>query len=327
MHRRTFLFTVASLAALAGCRRTGGPVVSSADAARIAADQAARERHLAALPAHRVPVDAAFTTPPRSVNLLELFPEVKPLQRMALRLHPRYSDEPAAEASKLGGQFLWPAEEPWPVCDEHKIPHVPVLQLRADEAPTRVTFRPGTDLLQLLWCPRDHGPTGGPKPALVWRKAADVRPPLAGPPDTSSAFLGYVPTPCRLFPERVLELPDWHTVKVTPLREKVEGWKPTSGQDPVDFYERELSAAPGTKVGGYPRWLGTPNPPSCPVCRRGMDHLLTIDPDEGREPSWRPAEQPEGSIYAATGLSLPPPGNCHVFVCHRCDDWPVTAAR
>jgi hypothetical protein len=326
MNRRTFL-TVAALTPLAGCgRRASTGVVSSADTVRIAADKAAREKHLAALSAHRVPVGAKFTTPPRPVNLVELFPEVKPLQRFTLRLHPHFSDEPAPGASKLGGRFLWPAAEPWPTCEAFKIPLVPVLQLTADDAPPQVKFKPGSDLMQLLWSPRDHG-TGGPKPMVVWRKTADVSQPLAEAPDTASAFLNYVPVPCRVFPERVHELPDWHTVKVTPLREKVEAWKPADGRNPVEFYERELSAAPGTKVGGYPRWLGTPNPPSCGVCKRGMDYLLTIDADEWREPSWIPAEEAKKERYPATGMSLPSPGNIHIYICRRCDDWPATASK
>jgi hypothetical protein len=273
--------------------------------------------------------DATFTTPKRPVNLLELFPEVKPLQRITLRLHPRFSDEPAPDVSKLGGRFWWPADEPWPTCEVFKIPLVPVLQLAADDAPPQVKFPPGTDLMQLLWSPQDHGPTGGPKPKIVWRKRADVRPPLANAPDTANALLNYVPVPCRVFPERVMELPDWHTVKVTPLREKIERWTPDGGRNPVEFYERELSVAPGTKVGGYPRWLGTPNPPSCDVCRRGTDYLLTIDSDElNREKSWTAtAEGVKDRHPNPTGLTLPEPGNMHVYICRRCEEWPVKAAR
>ena len=125
-----------------------------------------------------------------------------------------------------------------------------------------------------------------------------------------------------------MELPDWHTVKVTPLREKIEGWKTDAGRNPVEFYERELSAAPGTKVGGYPRWLGPPNPPSCDTCKRGMDYLLTIDSDElGREQSWAARSTAELRHPNPAGLALPEPGNLHVYVCRRCDDWPVKAAR
>ena len=33
---------------------------------------------------------------------------------------------------------------------------------------------PGTDLLQVLWCPFDHGELGLPAVVLKWRRAADV---------------------------------------------------------------------------------------------------------------------------------------------------------
>lgn len=325
MHRRAFLIA-SSLAAVVGCRpRSGGSGTSAADAARIAADKAAREKHLAVLAEFRVPPDATFATPKRPVNLLDLFPEVKAVQRQTLRLHPRYSDEPAADATKLGGPFWWPANEAWPTCEVFNIPYVPVLQLAAADAPTQVKFRPGSDLMQLLWSPREH-PSGGPKPVLVWRKRADVKEPLALPPDTSAAFLSYVPVPCRTFPEKVFELPDWHTVKVTPLRDKIQAWKPDNGCNPVEFYEEELSAAPGTKVGGYPRWVGNPHPASCDVCKRGMDYLLTIDAREvGRSAGWDPPSGTKSHPNPA-GLTLPEPGSVHVYVCRRCDDWPVKAA-
>jgi hypothetical protein len=331
VNRRAFL-AAAPIAAVAGCRRPNSP-----DAARVAAERAARGQHLADLAGFRVPPDATLTTPNRPVDLVQLFPEVKPLLRVTLRLHPRFSDEPAAGATKLGGRFLWPAGEPWPACEVFNVPLAPVLQLTADDAPPQVTFKPGTDLLQVLWSPRDHGPAGGPRPRLVWRKRADVTEPVAELPDTTNAFLGYVPVPCRVFPERVTELPDWHTVRVTPLRAKIEGWKPDGGRNPVEFYETELSAAPGTKVGGYPRWRGTPNPPACATCKRGMDYLLTVDSDEwAGGTGWVPVEEhrhlehgrpgPPGYARAA-GLTLPEPGNVHVYVCRRCDDWPVKATR
>src|SRR5438270_665952 len=80
--------------------------------------------------------------------------ELASRRRTAVLLHPRYSDEPPADGSKVGGTLLWPASEPWPTCDTHPgLRLVPVLQLRADEFP-EVVFPPGKDLLQVLWCPR-----------------------------------------------------------------------------------------------------------------------------------------------------------------------------
>src|SRR5436309_2268597 len=81
-----------------------------------------------------------------------------------------------------------PAAEPGPVCDEHHIPYVAVLQLRAEDAPPNWPFRDDADLFQLLWCPRVHGP-GWVKPSVMWRKRASVSEPLAEPPATDAAFL------------------------------------------------------------------------------------------------------------------------------------------
>lgn len=329
LHRRRFLAASAALplAALAGCRRDpNAAVVSPADARRIAAEQAVRNAHLAALAAGKVPPTAHFTTPQRPVNLLNVFPELKPLAKMTVRLHPRYSDEPAADQSKLGGAILWPASEPWPVCEAFKIPYQPVLQLLADDAPNQLQFKPGSDVLQLLWSPREHDGLGGPKPVAVWRSRKDVPPPFADPPPTANAFPGYLPVPCRFFPEPLLEFPDWHTAKVTPLREKVEAWIPPGGGDPVAEYER-LSVAPGTKVSGYPKWVNPPNPPACDTCHRGMDFLLTLDTNEWREASWIPIEEANKPELKATsanaaGLTLTG-GSYHLFVCRRCPDWPV----
>ncbi|MFF7129396.1 MULTISPECIES: hypothetical protein [unclassified Streptomyces] len=59
------------------------------------------------------------TTPPRPVDVEAAFPELGGMRRGATRLHPRHGI-PTAQDSSVGGPFLWPADEPWPVCT---IPH------------------------------------------------------------------------------------------------------------------------------------------------------------------------------------------------------------
>jgi hypothetical protein len=125
-------------------------------------------------------------------SVLDVLPELAVRQRLAIRLRPkRLADGEALprESSKLGGDFLWPADEPWPTCPTHKIPWVGVLQLRADDFP-EFRFKSGSDLLQVLWCPQvGHRGHWNPEPVLVWRSAAAVtrplldtpRPPLPGP--------------------------------------------------------------------------------------------------------------------------------------------------
>ncbi len=59
----------------------------------------------------------SLTTPPRPFDLAALFPELAPLARTATRLHPR-PGSPTVHDSSVGGPLLWPADEPWPYCDE-----------------------------------------------------------------------------------------------------------------------------------------------------------------------------------------------------------------
>ena len=128
-----------------------------------------------------------LTTPPPILDVLKDFPELAPLARTTVRLHPRRAIDGDVDASKLGGAFLWPVDEPWPVYDESRvnrfvqellgnpamvqffrdegrtddvgripagtsIPFAPILQLRAADFP-EMPFPAGADLFQLLWFP------------------------------------------------------------------------------------------------------------------------------------------------------------------------------
>ncbi|MGC0344254.1 hypothetical protein RKD20_009288 [Streptomyces sp. SLBN-8D4] len=59
----------------------------------------------------------SFTTPPRPLDVTALFPQLAPLARTATRLHPR-PGSPTPYESSVGGPLLWPADEPWPHCEE-----------------------------------------------------------------------------------------------------------------------------------------------------------------------------------------------------------------
>ncbi|MEV4337727.1 hypothetical protein [Streptomyces sp. NPDC049590] len=61
------------------------------------------------------------TTPPRPLDITVPFPELAPLARTAVRLHPRAGTSTPADSS-LGGPLLWPAGEAWPGCPEHAGP-------------------------------------------------------------------------------------------------------------------------------------------------------------------------------------------------------------
>ncbi|WP_055588016.1 YwqG family protein, partial [Peterkaempfera griseoplana] len=53
------------------------------------------------------------TTPPRPLDITEVFPELADLARTAFRLHP-VPGQPTVHDSSVGGPLLWPADEPWP---------------------------------------------------------------------------------------------------------------------------------------------------------------------------------------------------------------------
>jgi len=57
----------------------------------------------------------ARTTPPRPFDVAAVFPELAPLARRTVRLHPRLG-APSVHDSSVGGPLLWPAAEPWPGC-------------------------------------------------------------------------------------------------------------------------------------------------------------------------------------------------------------------
>ncbi|WP_027344174.1 hypothetical protein [Hamadaea tsunoensis] len=57
------------------------------------------------------------TTPPRPLDLTALFPELAAYATTSTRLHPR-PGTPAVGDSSVGGPLLWPADEPWPMCED-----------------------------------------------------------------------------------------------------------------------------------------------------------------------------------------------------------------
>ncbi|MFD7500488.1 hypothetical protein [Streptomyces sp. NPDC059850] len=55
------------------------------------------------------------TTPERPVDIEAMFPELAEYRRTSTRLHPR-PGTPKPQESSVAGPFLWPADEPWPMC-------------------------------------------------------------------------------------------------------------------------------------------------------------------------------------------------------------------
>lgn len=54
---------------------------------------------------------------PPPLDITAVFPELSDLAATTIRLHPR-KGEPGVRDSSLGGPLLWPADEPWPACEE-----------------------------------------------------------------------------------------------------------------------------------------------------------------------------------------------------------------
>lgn len=265
----------------------------------------------------RVSSTATRTTPRSPVDVLEQFPELKPLLRVAVRLHPRFSEEPAPNRSKLGGQFLWPAAEEWPTCTELHVPMQPILQLTADDAAPRFPFRPKSDLFQLLWSPLLTR-SGSPQIVGVWRNSTEVTGDLARTPKVATSP-GWIPLPCRFFPERLSELPS-PSAMPSSMREKIE-----RATFPVDFVAN-LAASRGTKVGGWPR--NSKVVATCRTCVHPMDYLLTVDSCEWTAPDaarWKPNEDrdEEGFRKAANFDFGRVDGSIQVYICLRCERWPL----
>ncbi|MEV0324401.1 DUF1963 domain-containing protein [Streptomyces sp. NPDC050658] len=264
-------------------------------------------------------------TPPRPLDVEELFPEVVPFRRETVRLHPR-AGEPTHRDSSVGGPLLWPEREPWPVCPTHEAsPMVPVVQIYRSDMPdaVRSPFPDGCDLLQVLWCPLEHAGEWV-VPHIRCRASDAVGAPAGPPPVPSAARRGRVPRPCVVHPEQVTEYASWDLPSEVRdvLEKRFEEVEAATGWD----YQYHLSTAPGIKLGGWPGWSQEPAWPRCTQCRRPMEHLLTVESWEADAESgltWTPVED-RGRRYDGPDLMLGDAGGVYLFVCTACPDRPYT---
>jgi hypothetical protein len=287
-----------------------------------------------------------MTLPP-NFSVPELFPRLADLARETVRLHPRLGTEPALDASKLGGEMIWPEVLAWPTCTlphpstelrrgmvVHSMkptgnPYVGVLQLTRQDVP-ELGFPADADLFQLLWCPNDHEPLFGPVCRVAWHATDGVRLASAAIPSPPSAP-DYLARACVLHPERVTEYPSVFELP-DELFEPIRAWEASLGDDPI--YQYQLSTAPGTKVGGHVGWIQDPQVPECEAGHR-MEHLLTVESaefDGGTWPRWLTVEESDAwsgptrrrfEIQSAAGLMLGDMGALYVFICRSCADWPI----
>lgn len=288
--------------------------------------------------------DEGWVTPEPPIDLAAEFPELAPYARTTTRLHPRRG-APNVFMSSMGGKPLWPADEAWPMCpgshfgtyDEEPVAAVPLLQLYQRDV-AQLPFPDGTDVLQVLWCPREHPMTesGGPRTTLVWRATSAVADVIAEIPQSVEHCPDYLPTPCVLHPEpgvveypaREGDLPEgWDWDRLDDFEDR-SGWKAFS----------TLFTASGTKVGGWPHYCQESYWPDCLACGERMEHLLTVDDSEWDGDGWvrwipRADErfrvagtnwelfEDESAAGSPSDISLG--GGCmQLFYCPRCPDMP-----
>ncbi|MCZ2343430.1 MAG: hypothetical protein LC104_16800 [Bacteroidales bacterium] len=327
-NRRAFLALAAGL--VAGCGRESPsthavPAVTDAEQAA----WLARQRSLAQR--FGVAADAARTTPEPPFPVTQPFPELKPLMKLTVRLHPRlprpddHRFDQERTASKIGGIFAVPKS---PLRGRNGC--IPILQLRVEDAPPHLRFDPNTSLMQVYW----QVPTHPGEPPIVRTVFIEPDHEKGGtPPLPEGIPLAWVPFPCRVFPERVAEYPSPYLMPKM-MRERIAAWKPPDAErSGTDFFLNQLGPAPGTKVGGWPRILGEPNTPTCEQCHRLMDFLMTVATREWDAPTvarWQPQEE-RGSLdpsgyQSALGLDLGDRHHgIHIYLCNTCPDHPSLA--
>jgi hypothetical protein len=256
----------------------------------------------------------------------------------------------AAAGRPRGGPRFTPEESsfierfragtPWP---EGPVPMLPVAKFYTRDIPG---LRPPgkADLLQVLWCPFDHGRKPYPKPVTYWRETAKITSILADPPEPPSVQVEwYLPEPCTFHPEQITEYPDsWELGK--DLREEIQQWcaeqfgrtAPDSSAEPPEvFYRKELAVSPGWKLGGWSSWGSTgPNSQFCSVCGVTMEPFLTINSAEwdSNSVTWIPyedqgnADDPayEGAAHRPSMLQISDMGRLQFYACPASPDYPYT---
>ncbi|MFD8222792.1 hypothetical protein ACFV16_01260 [Streptomyces massasporeus] len=230
-------------------------------------------------------------------DLRTLIPEYAGLARTTTLLNPEPGDTDVRESS-LGGELLWPADEPWPYCaqEDHwtfgsdprnrteivpgAVPMVPILQLYARDVP-ELEFPEGKDLLQLVWCALVHEQDAGPVvPRLYWRNEAEIvaAGPLSEIPGVSEGEYDEdnMPEPSTLSPSTAEDCPSRHDLP-RDLRETWEPRLPSAAGGTGAVWPPDSNVI-ATKVGGWPAWTQPADWPDCESGHR-MEHLLTITGD------------------------------------------------
>ncbi|SDL35854.1 hypothetical protein SAMN05216298_3594 [Glycomyces sambucus] len=172
-------------------------------------------------------------------------------------------------------------------------PLIPLAQLYYRDVP-HLPWADRYDLLQVLWCPRDHPDIETPyNPALQlrWRRTEQVGPVLADPPVPLVCNGNYVPRQCVLHPETVTEYPLTADLPAD-LAEAIRAWSEQIGDGTA--YHWGTSSAPGMKTTGYGGTWGIidPYPIRCECGERQLPLFTTATGEfDGGTTSWRPVEE------------------------------------
>jgi uncharacterized protein (TIGR02996 family) len=329
--------------ALGRAVRAGEPFEATAD----------RERRLRALlNPEWVSRFRRLTTQPPPFDVAALDPAYAAHARRTIRLHPRAGDVPELAASKLGGLFLWPADEPWPTAaglsvdpdfvrwwgsvpaDWSAIPLAPLIQLNRRDVP-HLAFPAGADLMQVFWCPFMTG-EHAPEPFVFWRNSAEVKSPRCAPPEPAKDQMsGCIPRPSRLYPEEVIEYPVSDEVPENDaLAQAVWAWA-AGWPRPGSSYGYWWNRCAGWKVGGHP-WV---NQSDCvrveAVARDGrpMEYLLQVSQKELNHTNWRWCAVEDRNlcftgaggafVREAGGLDVLSRGNYHLLMDRGSSPWVV----
>lgn len=192
------------------------------------------------------------------------------------------------------------------------VPMIAVAQLYRRDVPG-LGGPAGADVLQVLWCPLDHDDLEYcPRVHLRWRDSTQVTEVLAAPPEPVVVNGDYLPQPCGLDPEVIVEYP------YTGLG--------TAG----------LHIADGWKIGGYADWsLSDPRPMDCERCGTPMELLVCAASSEWDHETfaWRPVEDavaPASSslfpVSGPTGVVIGRGYSLWVFTCPVSGDHPHRTA-
>ena len=283
-----------------------------------------------------------FTTRPSPVDIESNYPELAPLRRTAVRLHPRKKSDLPVDSSKIGGVFFANDPAEWPFCRTHKTHHIGILQLTKYDVP-ELGFPDGCDIFQLTFCPFDHDDVYCPDVSGRWLSLSDDHIQQSSNPSFEEPEYKYIPNECAIHPERVEdyphmdELPEDLQARIGADRSlvgPVEEWleRPDDEWAPETAYSYFLSAADGTKVGGNVNWIQVPQSSRCPKCSGWTEDLLTIaswEWDGGTFHRWKPIEDcPQGVAVSSDGaddhgMMFGDAGAIYVGVCRKCEGFPI----